>query len=240
MSIDQVAKKYRLPDLCPALVDFIHCYMPSNSAPYLIGGQCSTVAHSCLQTKSFHNADEVIPSKLANACPPCEDWLLGLYDSVIINTDRSKTWLQSSLVGEWDFAGFDKWCMANVHAWTGHCVMQLWLILWVIPPQGSTQPLPDAFLAYAQCFDVVPQVNPKFSSRAGLFPEPAAPMFILKQLVCAGGVPLGDIIPLLQLHSVADLIPRFGTKADSQLTKQTSLAYSAEVWLNKYFALTLA
>ena len=38
MSIDQVAEKYRLPDLCPALVDFIHHYMPSNSAPCLIGG----------------------------------------------------------------------------------------------------------------------------------------------------------------------------------------------------------
>ena len=71
-------------------------------------------------------------------------------------------------------------------------------------------------------------------------------MFILKRSVRAGGAPLGDIIPLSQLHSVADLIPRFGAKADSQLTKQTSLAYSAEFWLNKYFdkptyfALTLA
>ena len=60
-------------------------------------------------------------------------------------------------------------------------------------------------------------------------------MFILKRSVRAGGVPLGDIIPLSQLCSVADLIPRFGAKADSRLTKQTSLAYSAEFWLNKYF-----
>ena len=37
MLIDQVAEKYRLPDLCPALMEFIHHYMPSNSAPYLIG-----------------------------------------------------------------------------------------------------------------------------------------------------------------------------------------------------------
>ena len=121
MSIDQVAEKYRLPDLRPALVDFIHRYMPSNSAPYLIGGRRSTVAHSDigsmkirvwsgvrLQTKSFHNVDEVIPSKLANACPPCEDWPLELYDSVIINTDRSKIWPQSGLAGERDFASFDK------------------------------------------------------------------------------------------------------------------------------------
>ena len=71
-------------------------------------------------------------------------------------------------------------------------------------------------------------------------------MFILKQSVHTSGVPLGDIIPLSQLHALADLIPRFGAKADPQLSKQTSLAYSTEFWLNKYFdkqtyfALTLA
>ena len=125
MSIDEVAKKYSLPDLHTALVDFIHCYSPSNPAPYLIGSQCSTAAHSnigfvkiqvwsgiCLQLKSFHNVDEVIPSKLINACPPCKDWPLGLFDSVIINTNRSKTWTWSGLAGEWKFPGFDRQCIA--------------------------------------------------------------------------------------------------------------------------------
>lgn len=71
-------------------------------------------------------------------------------------------------------------------------------------------------------------------------------MFVLKRSVRAGGAPLGDIIPLSQLRALADLIPRFGAKADPRLTKQTSLAYSTEFWLNKYFdkqtyfALTLA
>ena len=60
-------------------------------------------------------------------------------------------------------------------------------------------------------------------------------MFVLKQSVHAGGAPLGDIIPLSQLCALADLIPKFGAKADPQLTKQTSLAYSTEFWLNKYF-----
>ena len=170
MSIDEAAEKYRLPDLHPAFVEFIHCNTPSNSAPYLNGGWCSTAAHSDLgsmniqvwsgvhlQSKSFHNTDEVVPFKLANVCPPCEDWPLGLCDSVIINTDRSKTWPQSRLAGEWDSAGFNKWCTTNTYAWTGHHVAQLQLILQVIPPKGATQSISDIFLTYAQHFDVVPQ-----------------------------------------------------------------------------------
>ena len=60
-------------------------------------------------------------------------------------------------------------------------------------------------------------------------------MYVLKQSVRADGVLLGDFIPLSQLHAVADLIPKFGVKANPQLMKQTSLAYSTEFWLNKYF-----
>lgn len=60
-------------------------------------------------------------------------------------------------------------------------------------------------------------------------------MFVLKWAVCASGALLGDIIPLTQLHALADVIPRFYAQADSWLTKQTSLAYSMEFWLNKYF-----
>ena len=48
-----------------------------------------------------------MPLKLVNVCPPCDDWPLGLYDGVIVNNDRSKTWPQGGLAGMWDFAGFD-------------------------------------------------------------------------------------------------------------------------------------
>ena len=113
MSINEVAEKFGLLDLHAVLVDFIHCYLPSYPAPYLIGGWLSVADHFDiesvkiqvwssihLQLKLFHNMDEVIPLKLINACPPCEDWPLGLYDSVIVNTNRSKTWPWSGLAGE--------------------------------------------------------------------------------------------------------------------------------------------
>lgn len=86
-----------------------------------------------------------------------------------------------------------------------------------------------------QQFDVVSQLNPKFSSQAGPFPEPATSMFVLKLAVHASGALLGDIVPLTQLCALADLVPRFGAQADPWLTKQTSLMYSTKLWLNKYF-----
>ena len=102
-------------------------------------------------------------------------------------------------------------------------------------PKEFAQPISDIFLAYVQHFDIIPQVNPKFSSRAGFFPEPACSLFALRCATRADGAPLGGIIPLTQICAFADLIPRFGSKVDVWLTMQTSIAYSTEFWLNKYF-----
>ena len=123
----------------------------------------------------------------------------------------------------------------NNYSWPGHCVAQLWLIFHMVPPKGLTQYISNIFLTYAQHFDVVPHLNPKYSAHAGSFLESATSMFALKWAVLAGGAPLGDTIPVLQLHALADLIPRFGAQIDPHLTKQTSFAYSTEFWLNKYF-----
>ena len=96
MLVDKASENDRLPYLCLALADFINHYTPLNAVPYLIGGQCSTAAHSNigplkiqvwtgvhLQVKSLHKVDEVMSLKLVNACPPCDDWLLGLYDRLL-------------------------------------------------------------------------------------------------------------------------------------------------------------
>ena len=123
----------------------------------------------------------------------------------------------------------------NNYSWPGHCVAQLWLIFRMVPPKGLTQYISNIFLTYAQHFDVVPHLNPKYSAHAGSFLESATSMFALKWAVLAGGAPLGDTVPVLQLHALADLIPRFGAQIDPHLTKQTSFAYSTEFWLNKYF-----
>jgi hypothetical protein len=46
---------------------------------------------------------------------------------------------------------------------------------------------------------------------------------------------MGDIIPLAQLRTLVNLVPRFGKQANRHLAKQTVLEYSLEFWLNKYF-----
>ena len=56
---------------------------------------------------------------------------------------------------------------ANDHSWPGHCVAQLQLIFHMVSPRGLTQHISNIFLTYTQCFDVVPQLNPKYSSHAG-------------------------------------------------------------------------
>ena len=94
----------------------------------------------------------------------------------------------------------------------------------MVPPKGLTPDISDIFLTYAQCFDVVPQLNPKYSAHAGSFLESATLMFALKWAVRAGGAPLGDIIPVLQLHVLADLIPRSGAQADEFCIQRQILA----------------
>ena len=46
---------------------------------------------------------------------------------------------------------------------------------------------------------------------------------------------MGGIIPLQQIQEAIDLVPQFGAEDDQCLTKENSLEYSAEFWLNKYF-----
>jgi hypothetical protein len=107
-----------------------------------------------------------------------------------------------------------------------------------VVPQNGLTPIPgtESFLAYIQRFDIVPQLNPKFSvSHQGPYPDPATTMFVLKRATRADGSRMGDIIPLRQIRSAVELTPCFGSKADIRLTKETSFECSETFWLNKYF-----
>ena len=41
-------------------------------------------------------------------------------------------------------------------------------------------------------------------------------------------------VPLAQLRTFVDLVPRFGTQAKRQLAKEMILKYRSKFWLNKY------
>ena len=46
---------------------------------------------------------------------------------------------------------------------------------------------------------------------------------------------LGDVIPLNQLHSPTNLVPRFGKLANKCLSSTNSHVLTEEFWLNKYW-----
>lgn len=111
----------------------------------------------------------------------------------------------------------------------GHCVAQLRLIFQI---QGTT-PNSGTFLAYVQRFDIVPQPN-GVGRAMGRVPDPTSGLFVLKRATRSGNERLGDIIPLTQLRAAAQIVPRFGRKADPRLTSHTCIEYGSEFWLNKY------
>jgi hypothetical protein len=104
--------------------------------------------------------------------------------------------------------------------------VQLQLIFRAVPSRiAPSAPGTDLFLTYAQRFDIVPHLNP----------DPSTGMFVLKRSQRSDGTTMGDVVPLRQLRTLLDIIPRFGVEASKQLTKETSLELSREFWLNKYF-----
>ena len=110
----------------------------------------------------------------------------------------------------------------------GHCVAQLRLIFQI---QGTTRNS-GTFLAYVQRFDIVPQLNGVGHAMGR--PDPTSGLFVLKRATRSGNERLGDIIPLTQLRAGAQIVPRFGRKADPRLTSHTCIEYGSEFLLNKY------
>ena len=80
----------------------------------------------------------------------------------------------------------------------------------------------NRFLTYVQCFDVIQD-------------HVETGMPILKRAMRANGERLRDIIPVSQLRSYINLIPRFGTVVDPCLTEFNSLEHCQEFFLNRYF-----
>ncbi|KAF8336052.1 hypothetical protein F5887DRAFT_1063304 [Amanita rubescens] len=162
-----------------------------------------------VQSKSYHYPHGPLPSQAVHASPPSAEWQHGRCDPVVVNTDP---------VSRWPYSGLK-----------GHTIAQLRVIMRIIPnrqtPAFATN---NPFVAYVDRFDIIPQATASA-------PEPASSLHVLKRAHRANGRPLGDIVPLSQLRSLVSLVPRFGEKADSHLTKTTCLAFSTEFWLNKYF-----
>ena len=103
----------------------------------------------------------------------------------------------------------------------GHSVSQVQMVFCLLRS--------DLFFVYVQHFDIVCQPHPTNVS-------PVTGMHMLKWAVRGNGQCIGEVIPLVRIHSPAHLVPNFGREAHSRLMSLSSYELSNEFWLNRYWS----
>ncbi|KAF8869226.1 hypothetical protein BD779DRAFT_1480172 [Infundibulicybe gibba] len=207
-SIDEVAKKFQIPDLSVALLKYFQQTLPHNQRQ---------IANDPLQVP--FDRLEVLPPQTINASPPSSSWPVGRCDAVLINNDPTIQWPYSGIKGH---------SVAQIRI----------IMHPILKPGFRSHLSLDKFLAYVQHFDIVPQTTRAFPgtrTSRGRFPEPSTGLYVLKRAKHANKVAKGSVICLDTVRAHIELTPRFGDKANPHLTKQTSAGYSSEFWLDKYF-----
>jgi hypothetical protein len=112
MGIDDVAKKFQLPDLRAALSDYISRIGGSEGFVSLIGGrrvardgcelpfeQLEIWSRVRLQGKSYHYPHDILPPQTVNVLPPTNTLSHGCSDAVLVNLDPTANWPHSGLHG---------------------------------------------------------------------------------------------------------------------------------------------
>ncbi|KAG2137455.1 uncharacterized protein EDB93DRAFT_1091268, partial [Suillus bovinus] len=216
ISVDDAALKFNIPDLQPALADFL-CREDThrNDHIHAIGGARRAEPNALLpfntlqvwfklrlQDTDIHNTSIVQPAQTLNCAPPCDLWTSGQYDTAIVNHEEGCSWPADGL--------------------RGHCIAQIRLIICPIAKRGTEWSWKDRFLTYVQQFDIGDR-------------EPAMKLHLLKRAKRSNGTRIGDIIPVTQLRVPVNIVPRFGSNADNHLTLYNSIKYSSEFWLNRYW-----
>ncbi|KAG0694390.1 hypothetical protein DFH29DRAFT_1006389 [Suillus ampliporus] len=139
-TIDEVAIMFSLPDLRPAIADFLHREVTHGNQIHSIGGPRRAL-HDAelpfnnlqvwfkvrLQETNFHDPNNIRPAQTLNCSPPSNPWTLGCYDTVIIQTNSGHSWPASGLAGKE---------LGTPWAWD------------------------DQFLTYVQCFDISCEHDP--------------------------------------------------------------------------------
>ncbi|KAG0703857.1 hypothetical protein DFH29DRAFT_981702 [Suillus ampliporus] len=110
ISVDETAIMFNLPDLHPALADFLHREVTSGHRVHAIGGprragpdaelpfdKLQVWFKICLQETDFHDVRNIRPAQTLNCAPPSGLWTSGHYDTVIIQTNAEQSWPTSGL-----------------------------------------------------------------------------------------------------------------------------------------------
>ena len=113
MTVDEVAEKFDLLDLRPSLADYLQ-RAADKPAIHVVGGRRRAVSGCALpfemlqvwssvriQSKAYHNRNEVLPPQSLSAAPNSESWPLGRYDGVVVNIDSDMHWPWSGLKGQY-------------------------------------------------------------------------------------------------------------------------------------------
>ncbi|KAG1884486.1 uncharacterized protein F5891DRAFT_971192 [Suillus fuscotomentosus] len=223
ISVDDAAIKFGLPDLRPAIADFLrreathgrdHIHTiggarragPTASLPF---DKLQVWFKLRVQDTDFHDASIIRPAQTLNCAPPSDPWTCGRYDTVIINNEARYLWPEDGL--------------------RGHTIGQIRLIMRAVGKSGTNWSWKDHFLVYVHRFDIVPQ------SSGADDREPSTQLHLLKRAKRSNGTWVGDVIPVTQLRAPVNLVPRFGASADNRLTPYNSMEHASQFWLNRYW-----
>jgi hypothetical protein len=244
MTIDDAALKFNLPDLRPALADYVQRVKTNTHFQHKIGGRRIAAAASVLpftdiqvwhsvrvQMPVINDALQVMSPETVHTCPPCKEWPFGRYDPVLLSDDLDAVWPGCGITGmlfSSVLANFDS------RLFTGHTVVQPRIILrpyWILGAEVIDINFP--YLMYCQRMDIVPQVVAQ-GRTAEKVADPVTGMYIPRRALRADGSRIGDVVPLSRLRVPVELIPHFGKQADPRLTCHNSMEYTSEFYLNKY------
>ncbi|ETW78381.1 hypothetical protein HETIRDRAFT_325629 [Heterobasidion irregulare TC 32-1] len=226
VSVDDLASSFQLPDLRPALADYV-LRLQAGQQVHAIGGRrisqpncllpfshVDVWTHAYVQVKPLRGHEMSNPYNI-QASPRSADWPFGRRDTALIANTSDAIWPPLSTM-------------------EGHSIVSICLIFCLIFSTGQSQPHPHPYLMYGHRFDIVPQTSFAASGTSHLSPEASSGMYIVKRAVRADSSLLGDVIPLSQIRTPVQLIPRYGAKADPRLTAQNSFHFTREFFVNKY------
>ncbi|KAG1729418.1 hypothetical protein EDD22DRAFT_960913 [Suillus occidentalis] len=223
ISVDDAAIKFGLPDLRPAIADFLrredthgrdHIHTiggarragPTTPLPF---DKLQVWFKLRLQDTDFHDISIIRPAQTLNCAPPSDPWTSGRYDTAIINNEARCVWPTDGL--------------------HGHTIGQIRLLMRPVGKSGTNWSWKDRFLVYVHRFDIVPQSSGTNDR------EPSTQLHLLKRAKRSNGTRVGDIVPVTQLRALVNLVPRFGASADNRLTPYNSMEHASQFWLNKYW-----
>lgn len=115
LTVEQVAAKFNLPDLIPALLEYFHHHESGGGAIRSVGGRRTHLPDMAklsfervqvwtrvrLQSSAYHNSRVLLPAQTVVAeAPDQRSWKYGRCDPVVIDNGSGKVWKTSGLDGE--------------------------------------------------------------------------------------------------------------------------------------------